>query len=274
MALISIENLEEMTMKRLFVLSIAFCMFLTISAYAQDVAIFFDAALPVVGLNDGPGFANLLVDNLKKKGINAEIFDSNGVADYMKANPKGIMLVSQGIFPGTIFANKGKDDLIYTWLRGGGIGGFVGDYPFYYWDNTNNVAADGGQQKIFGATVTNGTVSNVEPTELGLKYIPSLQKQWTSNRPVGLAALKNNSFVYESYADDKTNSDPVAYQTKDMKGWFINFHTSCCGTNVPANDQMAKEYAELISNRFIVKGKAVEPVDKLSVAWGQLKLVE
>jgi hypothetical protein len=258
-------------MKRLFILSIAFCMFLTISAFAQDVAIFFDAALPVVGLNDGPGFANLLVDNLKKKNIAAEIFDSNGVADYMKANPKGIMLVSQGIFPGTIFANKGKDDLIYTWLRGGGIGGFVGDYPFYYWDNTNNVAADGGQQKIFGVNVTNANVVNVIPTELGKKYMPSL-KEWTSNRPVGLAVLQNNGFVYESYADDKSNSDPVAYQTKDMKGWFINFHTSCCGTNCPANDQMAKEYAELISNRFIDKGKlSIEPLDKLSMTWGSIK---
>lgn len=258
-------------MKRLFILSIAFGLFLTISAFAQDVAIFFDAALPVVGLNDGPGFANLLVDQLKKKNIIAEIFDSNGVADYMKANPKGIMLVSQGIFPGTIFANKGKDDLIYTWLRGGGIGGFVGDYPFYYWDNTNNVAGGGGQQKIFGVTVTNGNVVNVIPTELGKKYMPSI-KEWTSNRPVGLAAL-NNGFEFESYADNKADADPVAYRTKDMKGWFINFHTSCCGTNVPGNDQMAKEYAELISNRFITKAKAVEPMDKLSMTWGQIKVI-
>jgi hypothetical protein len=260
-------------MKQLTILFIAFGLFITGSAIAQDVAILYDAALPILGINDGPGFANLLVDQLKKKNVAAEIFDSKGLAEYMKANPTGIMLVCQGIVPSTIFANKGKADLIYTWLRGGGIGGFVGDYPFYYWDNTNNVAAGGGQQNVFGVTVTNGNVANVEPTELGKKYIPSLQ-EWTTNRPAGIAILQNNGFEFESYADDKSNSDPVAYRTKDMKGWFINFHTSCCGTNVPANDQMAKEYAELISNRFIVKGKAVEPVDKLSVAWGQLKLVE
>lgn len=262
-------------MKRFFALMIAsFCLLLVNGAFCQDVAIFYDANLPVLGINDGPGFANLLVDELKKKNITAEIFDSEGLADYMKANPTGIMLVCQGIFPGTIFANKGKDDLVYSWLRGGGIGGFVGDYPFYYWDNTNNVAADGGQQKIFGVTVTNGTVSNVEPTELGMKYIPSLQKEWTTNRPVGIAVLQNNGFEYESYADDKTNADPIAYRTKDMKGWFINFHTSCCGTACPTNPQMAKEYAELISNRFIDKEKlkAVEPLDKLSMTWGQLKL--
>jgi hypothetical protein len=241
-------------------------------SFTQDVAIFYDANIPVLGINDGPGFAGLLVDELKKKNIMAEIVDSKGLADYMKANPTGIMLVSQGLFPGTIFANKGKDDLVYSWLRGGGIGGFAGDYPFYYWDNTANVAAGGGQQKIFGVTVTNSSTANVEPTELGKKYIPSLQKQWTSNRPVGLAVLQNSGFEFESYADDKANSDPVAYRTKDMKGWFINFHTSCCGVACPANGQMAKEYAELISNRFIDKSKLnVEPLDKLSVSWGQLK---
>jgi hypothetical protein len=56
-----------------------------------------------------------------------------------------------------------------------------------------------------------------------------------------------------------------------MKGWFINFHTSCCGTAVPPNDQMAKEYAELISNRF-AEAHSVDAKSKLSVVWGALKL--
>lgn len=260
-----------MRMKRFFIFLIVLGLFLTGNTLAQDVAIFFDSALPVLGINDGAGFATLLVDHLKKKGVTADIFNSKGLEEYMKANPKGIMLISQGIFPGTIFANKGKDDLVYSWLRNGGIGGFVGDYPFYYWDNTNNVAAGGGQQKIFGVTVTNGNVVNVEPTELGKKYIPSLQKQWTTNRPVGLSVLQNNGFEFESYADNKTDADPIAYRTKDMKGWFINFHTSCCGTSCPPNEQMAKEYAELISNRFLTKAKSVNSNDKLSITWGRIK---
>ena len=257
-------------MKQLLILTVAICLLLANNIMAQDVAIFYDANLPTLGINDGPGFANLLVKELKNKKITAEIVDSVGLADYMKANLKGIFLISQGIFPGTIFANQGKKDLVYSWLREGGIGGFVGDYPFYYWDNTNNVAAGGGQQKVFGVTVTNGTVTQVTPTALGKKYIPSLEK-WATNRPVGLAVLQNNNFEFESYADDGTNADPVAYRTKDMKGWFINFHTSCCGTAVPPNDRMAIEYAELISSRFI-ETKAVNPAGKTSVVWGRLKL--
>jgi hypothetical protein len=260
-------------MKQFLVLTVAFCMLLVTNTSAQDVAILYDPSLPTLGVNNAPGFANLLVEELKKKNLSAEIVDSDGLAEYMEANPKGIMLVCQGIVPSTIFENKGKDDPIYSWLREGGIGGFVGDYPFYYWDNTNNVAAGGGQQKVFGVQATNSNIALVEPTELGQKYIPSLQKEWTTNRPVGLAVLEQNGFEFESYADDGTNADPVAYRTEDMEGWFINFHTSCCGTAVPANDQMAKEYAELISNRFATAEqlKSVDPAGKASVLWGQLK---
>ena len=257
-------------MRRFFVLAIVFCLLSVSNTFAQDVAIFFDPALPILGVSNAPGFADLLVKELGIENLSAEIVDSAGLAEYMKANPEGIMLVCQGIVPSTIFENKGKDDLIYSWLRDGGIGGFVGDYPFYYWDNTNNVAAGGGQQNVFGVQVTNSSLAAVAPTELGEKYIPSI-KEWTSNRPVGLRVLEQNGFEYESYADDGTNADPIAYRTKDMEGWFINFHTSCCGTAVPPNEQMAKEYAELISNRFAPEEQAVEPADKVSVLWGQLK---
>jgi hypothetical protein len=260
-------------MKLFTVLSIIFCLIIANSAPAQSVAIFFDPQLVTLGVNDAAGFANLLVDELGKKNVSAEIVDSDGLLAYMEANPEGIMLVCQGIFPGTVFQSEGDDDPIYDWLREGGIGGFVGDYPFYYWDNTNNMPGGGGQQSVFGATVTNASTANVEPTELGLQYIPSLQDQWTTNRPVGLAALQNNGFEFESYADDGNNSDPVAYRTEDMLGWFINFHTSCCGTPVPANDQMAIEYAELISNRFASERgiEAVDPAGKVSALWGRLK---
>ena len=260
-------------MKLFTFLSITLFLIIANSALAQDVALFYDPQIVTLGVNDPGGFANLIVEELGKKNISADIVNSDGLLEYMEANPEGIMLVCQGIFPGTVFQGKGEDDPIYSWLREGGIGGFVGDYPFYYWDNTNNAPAGGGQQSVFGVTVTNANTATVEPTALGLQYIPSLQDEWTTNRPVGLATLQNNDFEFESYADDGTNSDPVTYRTEDMLGWFINFHTSCCGVAVPANDQMAKEYAELISNRFASERdlEAVDPAGKVSALWGRLK---
>jgi len=259
---------------KLIVLTIAFCMLLVNLTFAQNVAIFYDATVQTLGVPNAQEFANLLVEELENKKITAEIVDSDGLAEWMKNNQKGAYLVTQGCTPGTIFKNQGKKDLVYTWLREGGIGGFTGDYAFYYyWDKGARITAGGGgQQSVFGATVTNGTVSQVKPTELGKKYIPSLKK-WQSNRAAGIAVMEANGFEYESYADDGNNADPVAYRTEDMKGWFINFHTSCCGTAVPPNDQMAKEYAELIKNRFIeeIRGKSVDSTGKLSVTWGRLK---
>lgn len=262
-------------MKGVLFLTTILCLFLVSSIFAQDVAIMFDPAIQTLSVNDAAGFAQLLVGELRGKGLSAEVVDSLGLVEYMEANPTGIMLVCQGVMPGTIFQSQGEDDLIYSWLRGGGIGGFVGDYPFYYWDNTNNAPGGGGQQSVFGTTVTNGSTANVSPTELGEQYIPSLQDEWTTNRPVGIGTLQAGGFEFESYADDGINADPIAYRTADMEGWFINFHTSCCGTVVPGNDQMATEYAELINNRFAEDlDRAVKPGGKISTLWGRLKVVE
>ena len=259
-------------MKGALILTIVLCLFLVNSIFAQDVAIMYDATLPTLGINGGAAFADLLVGELRGKGLSAEIVDSVGLAEYMEANPTGIMLVCQGIMPGTIFQGKGEDDLIYSWLREGGIGGFAGDYPFYYWDTTNNAPGGAGQQGVFGVTLTNGTTANVSPTELGEQYIPSLQDEWTTNRPVGLSTLMGGGFEFESYADDGTNADPIAYQAADMEGWFINFHTSCCGTVVPGNDQMATEYAELIDNRFAGDiEKSVDPTGNSITTWAKIK---
>ena len=248
-------------------------------ASAQDVAVVYDAALEngdvlgTAGLK-GKDLADLIIQELSDKKLNGEIVDANGLVEYMNANPTGIYVLTQGNTPDTIFQNKGADDPVYSWLREGGIGGFIGDYPFYYyWNFTSKsrvTAKAAGQQNIFGVNVTNANDAEVSPTDLGKQYIPSLKK-WTSNRPVGISALEQNNFEFESYADNGADADPVAYRTEDMKGWFINFHTSCCGTAIPPFEQIAASYAELIANRFAPETQAVDPTGKVSVVWGQLK---
>ncbi len=261
-------------MQRLFCFASVLVLIFAGYVHAQDVAVVYDAAIEnggALGVTNPVQLADLIVEELESKKLTAEIVDGDGLVDYMNANPKGIYIITQGNTPDTIFQNKGKDDLVYSWLREGGIGGFIGDYPFYYyWQKGGRITAAGaGQQNVFGVTVTNATVTQVSPTDLGKEYMPSLEK-WTSNRPAGLAVLKANDFEYESYADDGTNADPIAYRSDDMDGWFINFHTSCCGTVIPPNDQIATEYAELISNRFAT-AQAVDSTGKLSVVWGKLK---
>lgn len=220
-----------------------------VSVPPYDVAIFYDPDLPSANVPDALQFALLLVEELENKGLLAGIVNSEELAEYMRANPTGIMLICQGITPGTIFQNRGEEDLIYSWLRNGGIGGFVGNYPLFYWDSYENPTDNYGQENIFGVHFTEDMPMTVEPTELGRKYIPSLPDSWNTNLTVSLPILEDNLFLFESYADNGTNADPIAFRTEDMKGWFINFHTSSV-VELPPYHQMAIEYAELISNRF------------------------
>ncbi len=268
-------------MKKLFCIISFIALSFASASFAQDVAVVYDAKMENgdgLGIEGGAagakGLADMIVEKLNDEKLNAEIVDADGLVEYMEANQNGIFILTQGNTPDTIFQNKGKDDLIYSWLRDGGIGGSIGDYPlYYYWDfdANNRVTVEGaGQQKIFGFTVTNANTAAVAPTDLGEEYMPSLGK-WTSNRPVGLNVLKNNNFEFESYADNGNDADPIAYRTNDMEGWFINFHTSCCGTVIPGNEQVATEYAELIANRFAPEAQAVDPTGKVSVVWGKLK---
>ena len=159
-------------MKKVFSLTLILGVIFTSYAFGQDVAVFYDAAVENgngLAVPNPKQLAEMIVEELDGKKLTAEIVDSDGLADYMKANPKGIYIITQGNTPGTIFKKEGKKDLVYTWLRGGGIGGFIGDYAFYYyWDKGAHVTAAGaGQQSVFGATITNGTVSQVSPPTLG-----------------------------------------------------------------------------------------------------------
>ena len=266
-------------MKKLFCIISIIAITFVGYAFGQDVAIVYDAKIEnggALGVPNPIQLADLMVEELKDEKLTAEIVDADGLVEYMEANPKGIYILIQGNTPETIFQNKGKDDLVYSWLRDGGIGGFMGDFPFYYyWDfgANNRVEVTGaGQRSVFGVQVTQAQnpAATVTPTDLGKQYIPSLKK-WTTNRAVSINILEQNNFEFESYSDNGAFADPIAYRTKDMEGWFINFHTSCCGTNIPQIEQLATEYTELISNRFLQASQSVDPTGKVSVVWGQLK---
>ena len=146
-------------MKRLLCFASILVLICTSYTFGQDVAVFYDAAVENGGGLAVPNpnqLAEMMVEELEAKKLTAEIVDSDELAAYMKANPKGIYIITQGNTPGTIFKKEGKKDLVYTWLREGGIGGFIGDYAFYYyWDKGARVTAAGaGQQSVFGATIT------------------------------------------------------------------------------------------------------------------------
>ncbi len=163
-------------MKRLFCFVSIIALTFVSYSFGQDVAVVYDVKMENgngLGIQNAKQLADLIVEKLKDKKLTAEIVGADGLVEYMDANPKGIYIITQGNTPETIFQNKGKDDLIHSWLREGGIGGFIGDFPFYYyWDfdaNARVAPAEVGQQSVFGVQVTQAQdpAITVTPTDLG-----------------------------------------------------------------------------------------------------------
>jgi hypothetical protein len=206
---------------------------------------------------------------LKAKNIDCSIVDTEALVTYMEANREGIVIMTSGIAPGEIFKNQGDKDLVNEWLFGGGIMFWTGDWPFYYWDAPANLAAAAGEASVFGVTMTQGTGppgQMMTPTNIGKELIPSIEEH-PSSRAVSLAILETNGFEYESYADNGSNADPIAFQARDMEGWFVNMHT---WPEDETLEHVGLEMAELVENRFLVD-RAVESTGKLAATWGSVK---
>ena len=253
---------------RLFLLCVILILGLFICSVllAQEVAIYKDKSDAWI---DSGQMAPAAQKALDAKGIKNNLVNAADLVTYMNANKTGIVIIATGLAPSEIFTNQAGKDPVRQWLIDGGVLIWTGDWPFYYWDVTANLSGAAGEIAVFGVTITSGTVSTMEPTVLGKKLIPSI-KEHTANRPIILATLKNNKFNYESYADNGALADPIALQTSQMKGWFVNMHTWPVIAE-ETYDQLGKQMAEIIKNRFLVAPKTVEKAGKLTTSWGDLK---
>ena len=87
-------------MKKLFCFACALVLICTSYALGQDVAVFYDAAVENGGGLAVPNpdqLAEMMVEELEAKKLTAEIVDSDGLAEYMKANPKESISSRKGI---------------------------------------------------------------------------------------------------------------------------------------------------------------------------------
>jgi hypothetical protein len=258
--------MKSAILKSLLVFTCFAFFILSFNLLAQDVVIYNDKSPACI---DPALMAPAAQKALDAKGIKSSVVKAADLVTYMNANKTGIVIMVTGIAPSEIFKNQGDKDLVRQWLIDGGIMFWTGDWPFYYFDAPANCPGTAGEVSVFGVTITASVAStNMIPTDLGKKLIPSI-KEHTSQRPTLLKTLDSNKFIYESYADDgATYADPIAFQTPKMKGWFVKMHT--WPENEPL-DQVGKEMAELIKNKFLVS-KAVNKMGKLTTTWGDVKV--
>ena len=239
---------------------------INLHAAVEEISIYYDPAKGNAWI-DPVRMAPAVEDALTDKKMPCSIMDTTALVDYMNANAEGIVIMTSGIAPGEIFKSQGDKDLVHKWLFDGGIMFWSGDWPFYYWDVPANCPGGGGEASVFGVTVTQGADGTVvKPTALGKELIPSIEEH-ISCRPVSIAILESNDFVYESYADNGNLADPIALQAEDMKGWFVNTYT---WPDDESYEDIALRISELLENRFFID-LPVENKDKLAATWGEIK---
>lgn len=159
---------------RCFIIACFIGLFICISLWAQEVAIYFDPAKGEAWINQA-NMATAVETELKAKNIKCNIVNAKALVEYMEANKEGIVIITSGLAPGEIFQNRGDKDLVHKWLFDGGVMFWTGDWPFYYWDTPANVPAAAGEVSVFGVTVTQSAVSQMmKPTDIGKELIPSI----------------------------------------------------------------------------------------------------
>ena len=98
-------------MKKLFCFASVLVLICTSYTFGQDVAVFYDAAVENgngLAVPNPKQLAEMIVDELDKKKLTAEIVDSDELAEYMEANPQGIYIITQGNTPGKYLRRKAR----------------------------------------------------------------------------------------------------------------------------------------------------------------------
>jgi hypothetical protein len=192
-----------------------------------------------------------------------------------------------GCVPSTLypFPNLEPDDsVIERWLDGGNMIINVGDWFGY-------VSYEGGGRKtengpsgaanildLSSAIIYSADNTNMEVTDAGKKYLPSLGNNCISYRPVSIGQVMDPWEVAAVFAsingeEDATGADPIVIHNTET-GAYVAFVNQAAGSGPPGwLDDRGQTCVELIKNWVaeVVGLAAVEPVDKLSDTWGNIK---
>jgi len=218
-----------------------------------------------------------ILANVKTAG-SVTVVDGATLADWVvKTHDDGTTdaIILFGYLPEEIYepGNSQKDDsLVEKFINGGNIVMNAADYIFY-------VTKGGGANGDAGLkTITNsefdcwGDESPFGPTADGAKYVPSLPAEYISQRPMKKSQIDADDnweveVSFGSNGDD--NHDPVVVKSTVHGGRFVIVRQ----TPAAAPDRGAV-FSEIIDNYFgptIATGAAVNPAEKVSTTWGNIK---
>ncbi len=194
---------------------------------------------------------NYLNQSLSGYNLSFSILNGTALREFMEANPIGIIIITMGVAPSTIW-NGSDNSFVEMWLDNGGIIIWTGCQEFYWigYNSGDNIPiGEVGAQYVLDMDYI-VTISNqqVLPTALGNDLFLNLSAH-KSDIFSSISVLSEEKVYHEVYAKYGDWADPVLFQPKGGRGYFIRIHANW-------NDNLAiSELADWISsyiyNRFI-----------------------
>ena len=239
------------------------------------------------------------IDTLIKKidgVVNLEAFDPkdiNGLANWVKNHTEGggNTLILTGITPTTIYpAGNAKPDgsILEEFLDAGNTIFNTGEYTFYTSegpDETNGQAAlpaiiDVPEAFVWqgrGPDAWQGNPVEMTPTQEGKDHIPSLKKYNTSY-PFHVKDYEKSPWVVEiALAENKKQDlriEPAVLFNEETGGRLGIFVQTYVGDVPHPGVSWGAIMGEFIVNYYVPEVLAVEPIDKLTTTWGDLKSLD
>ena len=213
-----------------------------------------------------------------KTAASVSVVDGATLADWIvKTHEDGTTdaIILFGYLPEEIYEpgnSQEEDSLVEKFIEGGNIVMNAADYIFYV-TKGGGTNADTGLKTITDSNFDCwGGDEPFAPTADGKKYVPSLPAEYQSQRPMKLSQIQadDNWDVEVSFGSNgEDNHDPVVVKSTVHGGRFVIVRQ----TPSEAPDRGAV-FSEIIDNYFsaaITSGAAVNPAEKVSTTWGNLK---
>lgn len=278
-------------MKRIISMALALVLGVSLS-YASDLALYIGHPNPDWYLeNQMLQDAQKIVDAVKGLFKEVKTFNDDQLKDLQAWAEANLddgeldIIWLPGTMPSVLYPNPNKQpdgSLAENWLDKGNMFINVADWFAYCTYETGARGADNGQagaENILNlpGIIRFGDNTAMKRTPTGDKYLPSLPKDFRTDRPVVINAIKSPWEVAALFGSPGGSDDPAKEADADP----IVIHNTKTDGYVAIINQAALDDAlkradltiEFIKNWVaqVVKLTPVEPASKLPVTWGAIK---
>jgi len=214
------------------------------------IGIFYDAKYSEPWNFNSGKLAEYLNRTLKVYGVPSVLLNATQLRNFMEGNQLAIIIMTMGLAPDTIW-NGTANSFIETWLDGGGIIIWTGCEEFY-WVGTasgqNIPIGHKGANFVFDMDCVR-TISNllVTPTKIGLELFSNFTLHSTDVFS-SISSLVAENVFFEAYAKNGDFADPILFQPKDGRGYFVRIHADW--NNQLSLSNLSVWISSFIYNRF------------------------